>query len=587
VVLARELCLEEIEKIRAATYVQLEVFCHGALCVSASGLCLFSSFLGGASANRGQCTQACRRRFTTPSGLSGFFFSPRDLQLLERVPDLARAGVNSLKIEGRMKSADYVGAVTAAYRLVLDAVGEGRDAEDVSAAITRGLAILKEDFAREKTRYWFDGREASLTSWLNSGEAGGTGIRLGRVQSVRGGPGARQALVPCENVHPTPGDSVRFHKADDSSRVTWKLKSAEENASGGVWLDAPDAAGIGDTVYLTQSKVSSRRRPRILPRALPHSAGPGFEKAPEVGELGPSREQGTTRKLYQTTENSPGRSPLPLAAFSRLEDLYIAQSVRPAGVILDLTQKNARRILASKTPLPFKPAEITLSLSPVMEENSQPVLRESIERLISAGYRSFVVNNIGDFAFFRGKPVVLIAGPWLYTFNRWAASGYFAQGISFVITPFENNRQNLEKTFVTHRERSLVFVTVYSRPPLFHLSADLEAEYGSEIGDSRGSEFRVRGLDDGGGGVVRPETPFSLLDKTPFLAKSGFRRFILDFTGERPQKQEYKAVMKSFQEAAVIGGASRFNWKRGFSSRDGGGGGVGGGTGETRNTQER
>jgi putative protease len=121
VVLARELCLEELKSIRADTNVELEVFTHGALCVSASGLCLFSSYLGGKSANRGMCTQACRRLYNHGEE-SGYYFSPSDLQLLGQLPELAAAGINAVKIEGRMKSADYVGAVTSAYRLVLDAI---------------------------------------------------------------------------------------------------------------------------------------------------------------------------------------------------------------------------------------------------------------------------------------------------------------------------------------------------------------------------------------------------------------------------------------------------------------------------------
>ena len=122
-VLARELSLEEIRDVHANTSCELEVFVHGALCVSESGLCLFSSYLGGKSANRGMCTQACRRLYTAhePEGdREGYFFSPADLQLIEYIPDLIQAGVASFKIEGRMKSAEYVGTVVSAYRYVID-----------------------------------------------------------------------------------------------------------------------------------------------------------------------------------------------------------------------------------------------------------------------------------------------------------------------------------------------------------------------------------------------------------------------------------------------------------------------------------
>ena len=112
VVLARELHGEEIRSIRQNTASELEVFVHGALCVSESGLCLFSSYLGGKSANRGMCTQACRRYYEAEYAGNikkhGYYFSPHDLQLIDRIPDLVTAGVDSFKIEGRMKSTEYV-----------------------------------------------------------------------------------------------------------------------------------------------------------------------------------------------------------------------------------------------------------------------------------------------------------------------------------------------------------------------------------------------------------------------------------------------------------------------------------------------
>ena len=127
IVLARELSAKEISDIHDNVSMPLECFIHGALCVSESGLCLFSSYLGGKSANRGMCTQACRRFYTaeTNGGFEqGYYFSPCDLQLAEKIPDLVMAGVDSFKIEGRMKSAFYVATIVGAYRKAIDAYYE-------------------------------------------------------------------------------------------------------------------------------------------------------------------------------------------------------------------------------------------------------------------------------------------------------------------------------------------------------------------------------------------------------------------------------------------------------------------------------
>ncbi|MDR0534950.1 MAG: U32 family peptidase [Puniceicoccales bacterium] len=143
VVLARECSVPEIRKIHAAATrpgappVALEVFIHGALCVAYSGQCLTSEALGGRSANRGECAQACRLPYelvcdgkTLPLGGRKYLLSPGDLAGMELLPALVRAGVSSFKIEGRLKTPEYVAATTAAYRDALDRVWDALQEEE-------------------------------------------------------------------------------------------------------------------------------------------------------------------------------------------------------------------------------------------------------------------------------------------------------------------------------------------------------------------------------------------------------------------------------------------------------------------------
>jgi len=133
VVFARELSLEEIREIRKETDMELEVFAHGALCVCYSGRCLMSSMLGGRSGNRGRCAQPCRLPYDlylegkkiNPEN-ERYLLSPKDLCTLDLLPQLIRAGADSLKIEGRMKKPSYAAGVTAVYRKYLDRIAEGR-----------------------------------------------------------------------------------------------------------------------------------------------------------------------------------------------------------------------------------------------------------------------------------------------------------------------------------------------------------------------------------------------------------------------------------------------------------------------------
>lgn len=145
VILARELSLEDIAAIRRESDVELEVFVHGALCISYSGQCLTSEAIGGRSANRGACAQACRLPYELVVdgelrllGDRAFLLSPEDLEAADLVPKLVELGVSSIKIEGRLKGPEYVGAAAALYRQAVDAaVGEGThpDAESRATAL--------------------------------------------------------------------------------------------------------------------------------------------------------------------------------------------------------------------------------------------------------------------------------------------------------------------------------------------------------------------------------------------------------------------------------------------------------------------
>ena len=154
VVLPREMPVAEIAKIRSKTDMDFECFVHGALCISYSGQCLMSSMIGGRSGNRGSCAQSCRQPYSlvdVDTGLTEkheggkYLLSPKDLRALEDIPALIKAGVNSFKIEGRMKRPEYAAIVVRAYREALDAAIEGKPFDlkkwnkDTADIFTRGF----------------------------------------------------------------------------------------------------------------------------------------------------------------------------------------------------------------------------------------------------------------------------------------------------------------------------------------------------------------------------------------------------------------------------------------------------------------
>ena len=207
VVLARECSIAEIEKIHSP--LPLEVFVHGALCVAYSGQCLTSESLGGRSANRGECAQACRMPYEliadgkpVPLGDRKYLLSPQDLAGLDVLPELVRAGVVSLKIEGRLKSPEYVASITRTYRNALDELRVTNPSAHKSE-IANHKYEMEMSFSRGLFTGWFGGIDNQKLVHARFGKK--RGVFLGEVKRVlRDGVGI-DLIAPLK-----PGDGVVF-----------------------------------------------------------------------------------------------------------------------------------------------------------------------------------------------------------------------------------------------------------------------------------------------------------------------------------------------------------------------------------------
>lgn len=188
VVLARELSTREIDKIHGGTTMPLEAFVHGALCVAYSGQCLTSESLGGRSANRGQCAQACRLPYDlicdgrdVDTGAAKYLLSPQDLAAFELIPQMIAAGVCSLKIEGRLKTPEYVANITRHYREAIDTAMAGRPVR----FSPRQIEEMELSFSRGFSPGWLEGCDHKR---LVPGETSSKrGVPLGRVVRVQRG----------------------------------------------------------------------------------------------------------------------------------------------------------------------------------------------------------------------------------------------------------------------------------------------------------------------------------------------------------------------------------------------------------------
>jgi putative protease len=257
VVLARENSLKEINAIQTALGAEasggmpLEVFVHGALCVAYSGQCLTSESLGGRSANRGECAQACRLPYDLIAdgqkvelGDRRYLLSPQDLAGIEVLPELIQSGVASLKIEGRLKSPEYVASITRVYRQALDkAVGRNDTAAKSGAGPDAGSSYeLQMAFSRGLYTGWFRGINNQELAHARFGTK--RGVFLGEVSRVGDQQVALTLIAPLK-----PGDGVVFDAG----------KPEEREQGGRVYQVEPSRSGAETVLRFGQGDIDWRK----------------------------------------------------------------------------------------------------------------------------------------------------------------------------------------------------------------------------------------------------------------------------------------------------------------------------------------
>lgn len=240
VVLAREMSLDDIRKICAGSPIEIEVFIHGALCISYSGQCLMSSLIGGRSGNRGKCAQPCRLPYTLVNrqgenvlqaeDAGNYLLSPKDFNTLELLPELIGAGVASLKIEGRMKRPEYVAVVVDTYRRAINSYQSAKEEFQYQLQDQKDLAQI---FNRGFTTAYLNGKQGR--NMMSDRRPNNRGVRAGRILKYFAD--SKTALIKLEEALHI-GDILEFWVKVGgrvSSEITWiKINNKEvtETAAG-------------------------------------------------------------------------------------------------------------------------------------------------------------------------------------------------------------------------------------------------------------------------------------------------------------------------------------------------------------------
>lgn len=261
VTLARELSLAEIARLHELAEelgVELESFAHGALCICYSGQCFMSSLVGGRSANRGRCAQACRLPYElhnralrkTLDAPGEHLLSPKDLCTANLIPELLHAGVASLKIEGRMKSPEYVQAVVGVYRAVIDRVEVAIDRDGIDSVVASDapelraseeeMNVLSEAFSRGFTTAYLNGKRGNEI--MSYGRPNNRGVFVGRVAKVREG---LVFIDPETELHV--GDLIEFWT--NRGHFVHTIGEFKTDRAGRVFFPVERAVGKGDRVF--------------------------------------------------------------------------------------------------------------------------------------------------------------------------------------------------------------------------------------------------------------------------------------------------------------------------------------------------
>ncbi len=604
VVVARELTLKEIENVsKRSGGVELEVFIHGAMCFSYSGLCLFSSYLGGKSSLRGRCVQPCRRAYSAGAvsgrkrsakgSSSKYLFSMNDLSGLAVVPELKELNISSLKIEGRLRSAHYVRSIVQAYRTVVDA-GPGEQQE----ALEQAEQLAEQAMSRNTASgYFFSPQPADTISPHHSGNMG---THLGRFSTTKM---AGEELT-CRFVTKaalTVGDRLRLHFEPSGERRSFRLKSLfvlgqqMSLAKGGDKIsialpaDVQDEIGTSVEVYKIDGPVAStlpgkdllqissvaqniaktkRKRREFVQNILSTIRNPESDLLPELP-------QKPVRHYRKGKGARVAKKKLGLPWWLRTDSIKILfgeHDFYPDRYLLNFDKQLLGQAGRIKKQLGKRSRLVTWALPPVIMENDLGRFRKQIDVLLRSGFRSYQLGHISQAEFFRGQKAHLYADYTFNLFNSQSALLLDALGIKSGLTAIEGDREmlhnmvsglNYSRKFVTREKEQdktpfNIGCLVYGAPALFtsRLSPKF-FQYDQQILSPRDEPYVIRRKE--GYTQTFPERPFSLLPYIDDLKQMGMQYVVVDIAGTT-SKREIAEFKERLENSGRYSKLSTFNY---------------------------
>lgn len=522
-VLARELTMPELEKISQRSKAELEVFVHGALCYSFSGMCLFSSYTGGQGANRGICKQSCRRVYQD-GGEQHALFSLKDNQQIQNLRKLMELGIHSLKIEGRMKSADYVYQVCRAYRMVLD------DERNLETA----AQMLELDMGREKTSWFLGGKVAdSITDDISIGRIVGKVVEVGR-----------KTLRFESSVELKEGYRLRVRTANDDEQLYLKMENFSRK--GNIYEAEADFASKvsrGNEVLLVRVKEQS------------FSSRLGNVQTLPPLKIRPVKKQEIRKELQPA--NKQVQKPMLLVRIGSPEWLPKLRFDDYDAVILSYNRSDWEKFDLKLPALQQNKQKVRIELPKFISENHLDFYRNLAQHVFDAGFIQFFVSHLSQKLLLpKGASVSCTEN--VYVMNDASAKLLQDERISEFMYPLENDLENL----LSMNNRQGI-VPLYFYPELFYSRMPVHLHQENKLfADENNRKFRKSVKD--GVTIVYPTLPVALFHYRKQLEKNGFNRFLIDYTGEPLTANVVKRILKKFQNSEAVQPSTNFNFKLGL-----------------------
>ncbi len=530
VIMSRELTLEELKMISRKSRIELEIFTHGALCYSFSGLCLFSSFLGGMSANRGQCRQPCRRTFKSGEK-ENYFFSLKDNQQIEIVPELMKIGISSLKVEGRMKSAEYVNRVAKAYRMVIDDPNTMKHAKQ----------LLSFDMGREKTSY-FLGKNVSSAITENPF----IGIHIGEVIRTKG---AEFSFTTSLELKQNYRIRVQPRNGMDSKAIKLKKEYGfSEVVSGGTasLRFAQESFNKGDKVFLIGAPTEKFRTKFQLDGKRLNLSLPTKKKHNILNRIG------SGKQLYRDELF------IRINSLRWLRKLYLDKFDQ---LIFKLTKSEWLQFDLNSPFIKKNIHKFIIELPKFIPEQEITYYRELCLKLSQQGIKNFMLSHISQKLLL---PIGIRSSvnENVYTLNDAAIQFLKEDNTGLYIYPYEFDHENL----ITGKDRNGI-VPLYFYPELFHSRMPVKMNEADSDGYSyfKDRDHTFRKIVRDGVTIVIPELPVSLFQYKDDIHKNGFRRFLIDLSYEKPSQNTFNRLQKRYKYSEAEQPGYGFNYKLGLS----------------------